>query len=70
MLPPLLRLGRHLTVLPGQLADAFAQEGAFTSLKLPFELPSSTIRLYWHRRLHEDAGNVWLRGVIAELFQR
>lgn len=70
MLPPLLRLGRHLTVLPGQLADAFAQEGAFTSLKLPLELPSSTIRLYWYRRLHEDAGNVWLRGVIAELFQR
>lgn len=70
MLPPLLRSGRHLAVLPGQLADAFAQEGAFTSLKLPFELPSSTIRLHWHRRLHEDAGNVWLREVIAELFKR
>jgi DNA-binding transcriptional LysR family regulator len=70
MLPPLLRSGRHLAVLPGQLADAFSHEGAFSSLKLPFELPSSTIRLHWHRRLHEDAGNVWLRGLIAELFKR
>ena len=68
MLPPLLRAGRHLAVLPGQLAEAFAHEGDFTSLELPFELPPSTIRLHWHRRLHDDPGNVWLRERIAQLF--
>ena len=68
MLPPLLRGGQHLAVLPGQLADAFALDGPFTSLKLPFDLPHSTIKLHWHRRFHEDPGNVWLRDLIASLF--
>lgn len=70
MLPPLLRAGRYMAVLPGQLADAFAEDGPFTSLDLPFDLPSSTIRLHWHRRMHEDAGNTWLRGLIVELCGR
>lgn len=68
MLPPLLRAGQHLAVLPGQLADAFALDGPFTSLKLPFDLPQSTIKLHWHRRFHEDPGNVWLRELIVRLF--
>ena len=68
MLPPLLKAGQHLAVLPGQLADAFALDGPFTSLKLPFDLPQSTIKLHWHRRFHEDPGNVWLRELIVQLF--
>lgn len=68
MLPPLLRAGQHLAVLPGQLADAFALDGPFTQLKLPFNLPQSTISLHWHRRFHEDPGNAWLRGLIVSLF--
>ena len=70
MLPPLLEAGDYLAVIPGQLSDAFARHGHFKSLKLPFELPASTIKLHWHRRFHEDPGNVWLRGVICELFGR
>lgn len=68
MLPPLLRAGQHLAVLPGQLAEAFALDGPFTSLRLPFDLPQSTIKLHWHRRFHEDPGNVWLRARIVALF--
>lgn len=68
MLPPLLEAGDHLAVIPGQLADAFGRHGHFTSLKLPFDLPASVIRMHWHRRFHEDAGNIWLRGVIARIF--
>lgn len=52
----------------GQLAEAFALDGPFTSLKLPFDLPQSTIKLHWHRRFHEDPGNVWLRELIVRLF--
>lgn len=70
MLPPLLDAGDHLAVIPGQLADAFAQHGHFKMLTLPFELPASVIRMHWHKRFHEDAGNVWLRGVISSKFAR
>lgn len=68
MLPPLLDAGDHLAVIPGQLADAFARHGPFKLLKLPFDLPASVIRMHWHKRFHEDAGNVWLRGVISREF--
>ncbi|UJW82012.1 LysR family transcriptional regulator [Hydrogenophaga sp. SL48] len=70
MLPPLLEAGDHLTVIPGQLAEAFSRHGHFVSLKLPFDLPASVIRMHWHRRFHEDAGNVWLRGLITRVFDR
>jgi DNA-binding transcriptional LysR family regulator len=68
MLPPLLAAGDWMAVMPGQLADAFAQQGRFRSLKLPFELPSSVIRMHWHKRFHGDASNVWLRGLIGSAF--
>lgn len=68
MLPPLLATGDWMAVMPGQLADAFAQQGRFKSLKLPFELPSSVIRMHWHKRFHADASNVWLRGLIGSAF--
>lgn len=68
MLPPLLDAGDHLAVIPGQLADAFARHGHFKLLKLPLELPASVIRMHWHKRFNEDAGNVWLRGVISSTF--
>jgi DNA-binding transcriptional LysR family regulator len=68
MLPPLLASGDWMAVMPGQLAEAFAQQGPFKSLKLPFELPSSVIRLHWHKRFHTDAGNIWLRGLIGSTF--
>lgn len=68
MLPPLLEKGDFLAVIPGQLSDAFARHGQFKSLKLPIALPASVIKLHWHRRFHEDPGNVWLRKVIWDLF--
>lgn len=68
MLPPLLLAGDAFAVIPGQLADAFCQHGPFVPMVLPLALPASTIRQHWHRRFHEDAGNVWLRDTIAGLF--
>lgn len=68
MLPPLLTAGDWLTVIPGQLADAFSRHGRFESLQLPFELPPSVIRMHWHKRYHQDPANAWLRGVIGDEF--
>lgn len=64
-LPPLLESSDFLAVVPGQLAEAFSRQGRFATLALPFELPASTIRMHWHRRAHRDAGNAWLRSLVA-----
>ena len=38
-------------------------------LPLPVEMPKFQIKQHWHERFHHDAGNRWLRGLIADLFQ-
>lgn len=68
MIPPLLESGNFLAVVPGQLADAFARHGAFVSRKLPIAVPPSIVRMHWHRRFNEDAGNRWLRALMAAEF--
>ncbi|HOB65575.1 LysR family transcriptional regulator [Ottowia sp.] len=65
MVPPLLLATDFLAVLPGQLADAFMHEAALSPVDLPLALPRSTIRMHWHRRYHDDAGNTWLRDLVA-----
>ncbi|GLR66150.1 hypothetical protein GCM10010909_08290 [Acidocella aquatica] len=35
-----------------------------------FALPAFTVKLHWHARYHEEAGNRWLRGVCAHLFRQ
>jgi DNA-binding transcriptional LysR family regulator len=68
MLLPLLESNDHLAVMPGQLADVFQKDGQFKSLKLPFSLSPSVIKLHWHRRVHEEPANIWLRQLITQLF--
>lgn len=70
MVPPLLDGGDYAVVLPGQLADEYVRSGGYHVLDLPLRLPMSTIRLYWHARCHADAGNVWLRQLIARAWAR
>jgi DNA-binding transcriptional LysR family regulator len=65
MVPPLLALGEFLAVVPAQLADVFNAHGTLALLPLPFRLPPSTVRLYWHRRFNDDAGLRWLRELLV-----
>jgi DNA-binding transcriptional LysR family regulator len=64
MIPPLLEAGDFLAVLPRQLAEAFAHHGSFAILKLPIPLPPVVVRMHWHRRYNDDAGNQWLRAAV------
>jgi len=38
------------------------------SLPHPARLPTVNIDAYWHRRMHRDPANLWLRTLMAELF--
>jgi DNA-binding transcriptional LysR family regulator len=35
----------------------------------PFDAPSFTVKQFWHRRFQNDQRNVWLRNLMASLFQ-
>ena len=34
----------------------------------PLKLPALQTNVFWHRRFHQDAGNQWLRNLVAQRF--
>lgn len=57
-----------LVIVPRQLGHALEQQENVKVLEPPMLLPSYKVKQHWHERYNQDAGNVWLRKTMAELF--
>ena len=57
-----------LVIVPRLLGEALASQEQVRMLEPPVPLPSYKVKQHWHERFHADAGNVWLRRTMAELF--
>lgn len=57
-----------LATVPRDLAEVLASHADLRVLEAPIALPVIDVRQFWHRRVHNDAANVWLRGVVQALF--
>jgi DNA-binding transcriptional LysR family regulator len=55
-----------LTIPRGFAVEAL-RDHALRILELPFEVPPLETHLYWHASQEQDAGNVWLRALLAEV---
>jgi len=51
---------------PSRAAEFADPEKVFI-LKPPVTLPEFDVKQYWHERFDHDAGNIWLRGLIAKM---
>jgi DNA-binding transcriptional LysR family regulator len=58
-----------LVVVPSRLAAACREVAEVSVVPLPVDIPKFQVGQYWHERFHQDPGNGWLRGLVAELFQ-
>ncbi|MBV9743225.1 MAG: LysR family transcriptional regulator [Acidobacteriia bacterium] len=67
-LAPILTSTDFLAVVPEQLGRFFAGTAKIKLLPLPFTIPPYFILQHWHERYNHDPANVWLRGVLADLF--
>lgn len=56
-----------ILTVPQRLAQNIAGRGEFSIFPVPFSLPDYDVKLYWHERMHQDPGHVWLRRMIFEL---
>jgi DNA-binding transcriptional LysR family regulator len=56
-----------LAIVPRKLGETLAAREPINILAPPVPLPSYAVKLHWHERFHADAGNVWLRKVLANL---
>lgn len=56
-----------LVIVPRRLGEAVAEQEAVVLHDPPVRLPPFAVKQHWHERFHADAGNAWLRGVMAEV---
>lgn len=57
-----------VVMVPRVLGEILATQEPVKLLALPFPMPSYAVKQHWHTRFHADAGNVWLRRTVAQLF--
>ncbi len=57
-----------LVIVPRLLGVALALQERVQVLTPPVPLPSYKVKQHWHERFNADAGNIWLRRTMVELF--
>ncbi len=57
-----------LVIVPRLLGHALALQEQFQLLEPPVPLPKYKVKQHWHERFNVDAGNIWLRQTLAQLF--
>ncbi len=66
--PYIVRDSNLVVTVPEKLAQSTCGPFGLTYREHPLKLPTVQINQFWHRRFHQDAGNQWLRRLMAELF--
>jgi hypothetical protein len=73
-LPGFLGLGAVIqttdlvATLPRHIGETLAHANDLHMHKCPVPVEGFAVRQHWHARYHYEAGNRWLRGVVALLF--
>ena len=57
-----------IATVPEKLALQTATKFGLIIKPHPVEIPPAQINMVWHRRFHQDLGNIWLRNLMFELF--
>ena len=66
--PLLVATSDMITVVPRAVGLLYARLASLKLVEPPIEVPPIEIKQFWHRRVHNDPGVVWLRKLIAGLF--
>lgn len=67
-LPMIIAESDLISTVPMAVGVAFSKIANLKVLELPMKAPSYDLKQYWHERFHRDSVNMWLRGVVRELF--
>lgn len=57
-----------IATLPRHIGMTLADANRLRMHECPFAVEHFFVRQHWHLRYHHDAGNRWLRGVVATIF--
>jgi DNA-binding transcriptional LysR family regulator len=57
-----------LATVPEKLAEEWAARFGLQVFPHPLNMPAFELKMFWHRRVHTDPANQWLRALIVEFF--
>lgn len=57
-----------IAIVPHSVGSQLSQQDHVKLVPVPISIPAFDVKLCWHERFHDDAGNRWLRSQFAELF--
>lgn len=57
-----------VATIPEKLAEQCADAFKLQVLPLPVNMPAFELKMFWHRRVHTDPANQWLRALIVEYY--
>jgi DNA-binding transcriptional LysR family regulator len=57
-----------IATVPQRLAEQCAQAFQLQVLAHPIAMPAFELKMFWHRRVHTDPANQWLRALIVKFF--
>lgn len=66
--PYLLATSDLIATVPERLAQQATSPFGLVALKHPVAVPEFEVKMFWHRRVHQDAANQWLREWLAAEF--
>jgi DNA-binding transcriptional LysR family regulator len=68
-IPTLIAGSDMLVTVPHAMGIAFGRPSyRLRVMQLPFPSPRIQLRQHWHAKVDKEARNVWLRGIVSELF--
>lgn len=68
-IPALIAHSDMVVTVPHAMGIAYGKPAfGLHVTQLPFPSPRIQLRQHWHTKFHKDARNVWLRGIVSELF--
>jgi DNA-binding transcriptional LysR family regulator len=59
-----------IATVPEKLAEQCAAAFKLQVLQHPVNMPAFELKMFWHRRVHTDPANQWLRALIVSFFAR
>jgi DNA-binding transcriptional LysR family regulator len=68
VVPMILERTDLVVTVPERVASVFERMGRFKTLRPPVAIPRTDVRVHWHERYDQDAGNRWLRSILVELY--
>ena len=67
-LPTVVAQTDLIATVPMAVAGQLADSAGIQVLALPFTPPSFAVQQHWHRKVHKDPRNKWLRSELHALF--